>query len=74
MAPVSKRSTMLAAVGQGVLFALGVSGVVRLGFALSGKTLPEANLGRAVLLIGSLLAGAFFAYLYGRELRRNARL
>lgn len=65
----SKRWMMLAAIGQGVLFSLALTGGVRIVFWLLGRTLSEHAAGN-LFVISSLLTGALCAYLYGRYAKR----
>lgn len=68
MFPMSKRWMMVAAVGRGVLFALAVSGGVRLVSLMIGKPASERVAGN-VFLLTSAVAGAAAVYLYSRSLR-----
>jgi uncharacterized membrane protein len=62
----SKRWMMVAAVGQGVLFALALTGCVRIAFRLFGTPLPN-NVAGNLFLLTSLVAGSLSAYLYARS-------
>jgi hypothetical protein len=62
---------MVAAVGYGVLFAVALTGGVRIGYALVGKTLPDRVAGNMVL-ITSLVAGSLSAYFHSRFLNADA--
>ncbi len=66
---LSKRWMMVAAIGQGVLFSLALTGAVRIAYLLLGKSLPESVAGN-LFLLSSLLTGALCAYLYARSLKR----
>ena len=68
MIQLSKRWKMVSAVGYGVLFALALTGAVRIGYKLSGHEMPESLPGN-LFLITSVLAGALSAFLYGRYLK-----
>lgn len=68
MFPMSKRWKMVSAVGQGVIFSMALTGAVRIGFALSGREMPE-NLAGNIFLFTSVVAGSLSAYLYGRYLK-----
>lgn len=65
----SKVLMMVMAVGYGVLFALALTGGVRMACLLLGTTLSPSAAGNLVLVI-SLLAGGISAYAYGRQARR----
>lgn len=66
---ISHRWMMVAAVGQGVLFSLALTGAVRIGYWLTGSELSERAAGN-LFLVSSLLTGALCAYLYVRSLKR----
>lgn len=66
MFPMSNRWKMVAAIGQGVLFSLALTGAVRIAYLLLGATLSDSVAGR-LFLISSLLTGALCAYLYARS-------
>jgi hypothetical protein len=68
MVPMSKRWMMVAAVGQGVLFSLALTGAVRIVYWLLGATLSERVAGN-LFLTSSLLTGALCAYLCARVLQ-----
>jgi hypothetical protein len=59
---------MVSAVGQGVLFSLALTGLVRIVYWLSGASLPE-NVANRLFMISSLLTGALCAFLYSRALK-----
>ncbi|MGE0610527.1 MAG: hypothetical protein AB7O62_25790 [Pirellulales bacterium] len=61
----SKSWMLLAAIGQGVLFSLALTGAVRISYWLLGKTLSESAAGN-LLLASSLLTGGLCAFLYLR--------
>lgn len=69
---MSKRWMMVAAIGQGVLFSLALTGAVRIACWLFGTTLPDDVAGN-LFLVSSLLTGALAAFLYSRSLK-NAEL
>ena len=68
MIQLSKRWKMVSAVGYGVLFALALTGLVRFGYMLSGREMPESLAGN-LFLITSIVAGSLSAFLYGRFLK-----
>lgn len=65
---LSQRWKMVSAVGYGVLFALALTGAVRIGYKLSGNEMPE-HLAGNLFLITSIVAGSLSALLYGRFLK-----
>ena len=68
MFPNTKRFMMLAAIGRGVIFALALTGGVRITCWLFGVTLPD-NVAGNLFLLTSAVAGSMSAYLYSRSLR-----
>lgn len=64
---LSKRWMMLAAIGQGVLFSLALTGAVRMACWLVGMELPQDVAGN-IFLVSSLLTGALCAWLCSRSL------
>jgi len=72
MFPMSKGWRMVAAIGQGVLFSLALTGCVRIGGWLLGTPVPEQLAGN-LFLVSSVLAGSLCAYLYSRSLRQAER-
>lgn len=69
MFSMSKRWMMVAAIGQGVLFSLALTGAVRIVWWLLGMALSERAAGN-LFLISSLLTGALCAYVYARYLKQ----
>jgi hypothetical protein len=59
----------VAAIGQGVLFSLALTGAVRIACLLSGTTLSE-RIASCLFLISSVLTGSLGAYLYARMRKR----
>jgi hypothetical protein len=68
MFPLSKRWMMVAAFGQGVLFAMALTGALRILCMLLGITLPQ-NVAGNLFVLTSLIAGGLSAYLYGQSLK-----
>ena len=59
---------MVSAIGQGVLFSLALTGLVRILCWLSGASMPQ-DVANRLFVISSLLTGALCAYLYSRTLK-----
>lgn len=69
MITLPKRWLVVAAVGQGVLFSLALTGLVRFVCFFRGTTLSEQTAGN-LFLASSLLTGALCGYLCVRRLNR----
>ncbi len=68
MIKMSKLWKMVSAVGYGVLFALALTGAVRIGFWLAGGELPQSVAGN-LFLVTSAVAGSLSAFFYGRYVK-----
>jgi hypothetical protein len=66
----SKRWRLVSAVGQGVIFALALTGLVRIVCLLTGAPLSESAAGD-LFLLSSLTAGSISGYLAARVMRRD---
>lgn len=67
MSLISKRRPLLVAVGQGMLPALALTGVVRFGyFVVVGSKLPPSMAG-SLFLAATAIAGAVSVLLYARS-------
>jgi hypothetical protein len=69
MASLSRRLQFVAAIGYGVLFALALTGAVRIACFLTGTPLSEHVAGNIFLII-SLVAGSISGFVYVRTLKR----
>jgi hypothetical protein len=67
MSPLPKAFKILSAIGYGVLFALALTGGVRIVAMLMGTTLSESMAGN-IFMITSLLAGSLTGWLGVRAL------
>ena len=62
---MSKRWMLLAAIGQGVLFSMGLTGAVRITYRLLDRDLADTT-ANTLFTVSSVLTGALTAYLYLR--------
>ncbi|MCC9606181.1 hypothetical protein LOC69_09815 [Blastopirellula sp. JC733] len=69
MLKLSKRWMFVVAIGQGVLFSMALTGLVRFGYWLSDTPMSQVAADR-LFVTSSLLTGALAATLYGIMLRR----
>ncbi|MBI2826748.1 MAG: hypothetical protein HYX69_18910 [Planctomycetia bacterium] len=69
---MSKHWMIVAAIGQGVLFSLALTGAVRIACWLAGTTLADRVAGN-LFLTSSLLTGAICGYLCVRSLNQAQR-
>lgn len=67
----SKSWCMLAAIGQGVLFSLALTGLVRMTCWFFGTELSTSAAGN-LFTVSSMFTGALCALLYSRSLRKLA--
>ena len=68
MSNLSMSWKLVAAIGQGVLASLALTGLVKIACRLLGTQVPD-SVGGTLFLVNSGLAGGLSVYLYSRSLK-----
>jgi hypothetical protein len=69
MTNASKSWKLVAAIGQGVMLSLALTGLVKIACRLLGTQVPDSVAG-TLFLVTSALAGGLSVYFYSRSLKK----